>query len=67
MKHSGHHEGMVHLVATLGFFLLAGFLLLAPDNITTHGALGIMAFMLGLKTVGNLIMDAHNKVISKKK
>lgn len=62
MKKSGHGEGMVHLLATLWFFLLAWFLLIAPENITTHGALWILAFLLGLKTIGNLIIDSHNKI-----
>ncbi len=62
MKNSGHGEGMVHLLATIWFFLLAWVLLLAPENITSQGALWIMAFLLWLKTIGNLIIDSHNKI-----
>ena len=52
----------IHLLTSLGFFLLAWFLLLAPESITTHGALGIMAFLLGMKAVASLIIDGHNKL-----
>ena len=62
MKNAGHGEGMVHLLATIGFFLLAWVLLLAPEIITEPAAIGILAFLLGLKTIGNLIIDSHNKI-----
>lgn len=62
MKNAWHGEGLVHLLATIGFFLLAAVLLLAPEIISIEWALGIMAFLLGLKTVGNLIIDSHNKI-----
>jgi len=42
--------------------LLAGVLLLAPEIITEPAAIGILAFLLGLKTIGNLIIDSHNKI-----
>ncbi len=62
MKNAGHWEGLVHLLAAIGFFLLSALLLLAPETITIGGAIGILAFMLGLKTIGNLIIDSHNKI-----
>ena len=62
MKNAGHGEGLVHLLAAIGFFLLSALLLLAPETITIGGAIGILAFMLGLKTIGNLIIDSHNKI-----
>jgi hypothetical protein len=62
MKHSGHGEWLVHLLTTIGFFLLSWLLLLSPESITTAWALGILAFLLGLKTIGNLIIDSHNKI-----
>jgi len=62
MKNSGHGEGLVQLLAAIGFFLLSALLLLAPETITIGGAIGILAFMLGLKTIGNLIIDSHNKI-----
>lgn len=62
MKNSWHWEWLVHLLTALWFFLLAGLLLLAPDSISTHGALGIAAFLRWLNSIGDLIMDSHNKI-----
>lgn len=62
MKHS-HSEGTVHLLATLGFFALCGFLIVWPNSMDTNIAIGILSWLLGLKTVANLILDAHAKMM----
>jgi len=62
MNHHNHNESTIHLLATIGFFALCAILIVWPAQINTNIALGILAGLLGLKTIGNLIIDTHRKM-----
>jgi len=61
MKRIIYHEKTLHILTSVGFLLCALILLCFPSFFDTRTAIAALFFLLGTKTLANIIIDTHHE------